>query len=71
VCREQALKSVGERNTHGECRCGGLRGPARAREVTPRGGVKRQALYGIDGGDLRFGCAALCLLVLRAAQANY
>jgi hypothetical protein len=38
VCCEQALKSVGERNTHGGCRCGGLRETARAKEVTLRGG---------------------------------
>jgi hypothetical protein len=60
VCREQALKSVGERNTHGGCRCGDLREPARAREVTLRGGVKRLCtLHGIDRW-CRFGCAALC-----------
>jgi hypothetical protein len=41
VCREQALKSVGERNTHGGCRYGDLRETARAREAAPRGGVKR------------------------------
>jgi hypothetical protein len=42
VCCEQALKSVGERNTHGgSCCCGDLRGTARAREVTLRGGVER------------------------------
>jgi hypothetical protein len=36
---EQALKSVGERNTHGWFRCGDLRETARAsaREATPRG----------------------------------
>jgi hypothetical protein len=38
VCCEQALKGVGERNTHGGCRCGGLRETARAKEVTLRGG---------------------------------
>jgi hypothetical protein len=32
VCCEQALKSVGERTTHGGCRCGDLRETARARE---------------------------------------
>ena len=41
VCCEQALKSVGEQNTHGGCRCGDLRETARAKEVTLRGGVKR------------------------------
>jgi hypothetical protein len=38
VCCEQALKSVGEQNTHGGYRCGGLRETARARGVTFRGG---------------------------------
>ena len=41
VCCEQALKSVGEQNTHGGCRCGDLRETARAKEVTLRGGVER------------------------------
>jgi hypothetical protein len=41
VCCEQALKSVGEQNTHGGYRCGGLRETARAQEVTRRGGVTR------------------------------
>jgi hypothetical protein len=41
ACCEQALKSVGEQNTHGGYRCGGLRETARAKEVTLRGGVKR------------------------------
>ena len=42
VCCEQALKGVGERNTHGggAYRCGDLRETARAREATLRGGVK-------------------------------
>jgi hypothetical protein len=40
VCCEQALKSVGERNTHGGCRCGGLRETARAKEVALRGDAK-------------------------------
>jgi hypothetical protein len=40
VCCEQALKSVGEQNTHGGYRCGDLRETARAK-VTLRGGVKR------------------------------
>ena len=44
VCCEQALKSVGKQNTHGGCRCGGLREPARAREVALRGGMKRLCL---------------------------
>jgi hypothetical protein len=44
VCREQALKSVGERNTHGGYRCGDLRETARAREFTLRGGMKRPCL---------------------------
>jgi hypothetical protein len=39
VCCEQALKSVGERNTHGGGRCGDLRETARAKEVTRRGGA--------------------------------
>jgi hypothetical protein len=41
VCCEHALKSAGEQKTHGGCRCGDLRGTARAKEVTLRGGVKR------------------------------
>jgi hypothetical protein len=62
VCCEQALKSVGERNTHGGYCCGGLREPARAREATLRG--RGGALHGIDGGgDL---AARPC-----AAQANH
>jgi hypothetical protein len=44
VCCEQALKSVGERNTHGGWRCGDLRETARAREVALRGGMKRPCL---------------------------
>jgi hypothetical protein len=39
VCCEQALKSVGEQNTHGGCRYGDLRETARAREVILRGGA--------------------------------
>jgi hypothetical protein len=64
VCCEQALKSAGTQNTHGGCRYGDLRETARAKEVTPRGGVKRLCmLHGMGGGDL----------VARpgAAQANY
>jgi hypothetical protein len=37
---ERALKSAGERTTHGGCRCGGLREPAHAREVALRGSVQ-------------------------------
>jgi hypothetical protein len=33
MCAVQALKSAGERNTHGRCRYGDLRETARAREV--------------------------------------
>jgi hypothetical protein len=43
VCCEQALKSVGERNTHGVCRCGDLRETVRAKEVTLRGGLSGSA----------------------------
>jgi hypothetical protein len=43
VCCEQALKSAGEQNTHGGCRCGDLRETARAREVTLRGGLSGSA----------------------------
>jgi hypothetical protein len=59
VCREQALKGVGERNTHGGCRCGGLRGSARAREATLRGGMEGLCLV---GGDLAAGGGFLPLL---------
>jgi hypothetical protein len=59
VCREQALKGVGERNTHGGCRCGDLRGSARAREATLRGGMEGLCLV---GGDLAAGGGALPLL---------
>jgi hypothetical protein len=38
-CEQQALKSVGEQNTHGGYRCGDLQEIARAREVTRRGGA--------------------------------
>jgi hypothetical protein len=38
VCCEQALKSVGERNTHGGFRCGDLRGTTRAKEVAALSG---------------------------------
>jgi hypothetical protein len=38
VCCEQALKSVGEKNTHRGCRCARLREAARAREATLREG---------------------------------
>jgi hypothetical protein len=48
VCCEQALKSAGERNTHGGCRCGDLRETARAEEV-------QEALLDIEGGDLAAG----------------
>jgi hypothetical protein len=44
VCCEQGLKSVGEQNTHGGYRYGGLRETARAKEVTLRGGVKRPCM---------------------------
>jgi hypothetical protein len=46
VCCEQALKSVGERNTHGGgCRCGGLRETTRAKEVAHRGVLSGYAWY--------------------------
>jgi hypothetical protein len=48
VCCEQALKSVGEQNTHGGGRCGDLR-------ETACTGESGGALYGIDGGDLAAG----------------
>ena len=48
VCRERALKSAGERNTHGGGRCGDLR-------ETACTGESGGALYGIDGGDLAAG----------------
>jgi hypothetical protein len=64
VCREQALKGVGERNTHGGCRCGLRGGPpgTRPRERSNTSGWREEeeALRGIDGGNLAFGCAALC-----------
>jgi hypothetical protein len=42
VCCERALKSAGERTTHGGgYRHGGLRETARAREAALRGGVER------------------------------
>jgi hypothetical protein len=41
VCCERALKSAGERTTHGGCRCGGLRKTAHAREAALWGGVER------------------------------
>jgi hypothetical protein len=58
VCCEQALKSVGERNTHGGCWCGDLReATAHAKEVrasnTSGGGLV--ALLDIEGGDLAAG----------------
>jgi hypothetical protein len=59
VCCERALKSVGERTTHGGggCRCGGLRETARAREValSDTSGWRAEALHAIDGGWRRFG----------------
>jgi hypothetical protein len=42
-CCEQALKSAGEQNTHGGCRCGDLRETARAREATLRGELSGSA----------------------------
>jgi hypothetical protein len=58
VCCEQALKSAGERNTHG----GGwvlVRGPSgnRPRERSDTSGWREEALLDIEGGDL----AALAL----------
>jgi hypothetical protein len=48
VCCEQALKSVGEQNTHVGYRCGGHRETARARDATLRhasgGGLSGSAL---------------------------
>jgi hypothetical protein len=55
VCREQALKSVGERNTHGGCRCGALREANRPRERSNTSGWHEEALLGIEGGDLAAG----------------
>jgi hypothetical protein len=55
---ERALKSVGERTTHGGRRCGDLRETARAREVALRGGVQRHCMAlsdDTDGGDLAAG----------------
>jgi hypothetical protein len=54
VCCEQALKSVGEQNTHGGYRCGDLRETARARERNTSGGGL-VALLDMEGGDLRRG----------------
>jgi hypothetical protein len=85
VCCEQALKSVGERHSHGGCRCGGLRETARAREVYTSG-WREEALLGIEGGDLAAGvihcwqivdwkCRSLCewqpLKALRASLRAY
>jgi hypothetical protein len=57
VCCEQALKSVGERTTHGGYRyAGGLRETARAREAALRAsGWREVALLDIKGGDLAAG----------------
>jgi hypothetical protein len=55
VCCEQALKSVGERNTHGGCRCRDIRETSRAKEVALRGGLTAVALLYIEGGDLAAG----------------
>jgi hypothetical protein len=43
VCCEQALKGVGERNTHGGYRPDRLRETARAKEVPLRGGLSGSA----------------------------
>jgi hypothetical protein len=55
VCCEQALKGVGERNTHGG---GPLRGPSgnpRARERSDTSGWREGALLDIEGGGLAAG----------------
>jgi hypothetical protein len=55
VCCERALKSAGERTTHGGYRCGDLRETARAREATLRASGFGVAHHDIDGRWRRFG----------------
>jgi hypothetical protein len=53
VCCERALKSAGERNTHGGAGAGaGAFGEPPARERRGTSGWRGEALRGVDGGDL-------------------
>jgi hypothetical protein len=59
VCCEQALKSVGEQNTHGGSRCGDLRETA----CTGESGEWRGSAWYIDGGDLAAAAGGLLPLL--------
>jgi hypothetical protein len=61
VCCERALKSAGERTTHGGYRCGDHRGKPPARERSSTSGSRAEALHDMHrwrrfggGGVLRF-----------------